>query len=127
MLSAYSSVSNYDIEWSFGSSANNASDHRMFEIKIPKSELQHYNANEEIGIIIGGYGTMTFPNELFWVFSEHNTSIRHQISENYLYYDMLGCIAPPGPAIPGYYTPIVLALVIIVSYPILRKKKFKLT
>ena len=72
MLSAYSSISNYDIQWRFGTSANNASDHRMFEIRIPKTELEHYNASEEIGIIIGGYGTMTIPNEVFWVFGEYN-------------------------------------------------------
>ena len=30
LLNAYSSVSTYDIDWSFGPSANNASNHRMF-------------------------------------------------------------------------------------------------
>ena len=127
LTNPYSSVANYDIEWSFGPSANNASDHRMFEIRIPKTELEHYNADEEIGIIVGGYGTMSFPNEVFWVFSEFNNSIRHQLSENYFYYDMFGCDAPPqNPGIPGFYIPIVLSLVTITTISLLRKRKYKL-
>jgi hypothetical protein len=127
MLSAYSSISNYDIQWSFGTSANNASNHRMFEIKIPKTELEHYDADEEIGIIVGGYGTMTFPNELFWVFGEFNNSIRHQQSVNYKYYDMFGVVAPPtNPAVPGFYLPIVIALTMVATLTLLRKQKHKL-
>jgi len=126
MLNPYSSVSNYEIEWSFGPSSNNASDHRMFEIKIPKTQLEHYNANEDIGIILGGYGTMAFPSELFWVFSEFNNSIRFEQTENYNYYNMGGCDAPPGPAIPGFFIPIMIALVISVSAPMVRKRKYTL-
>jgi len=126
----YSSVANYDIEWTFGPSANNASDHRMFEIRIPKTELEHYNASEEIGIIIGGYGTMAFPDEVFWVYSEFNRSIRQQRNENYFYYDMFGCIAPPlppqNPIIPGYYIPFVIALVIVSTISLVKKQKYKL-
>lgn len=124
MISSYSSVSNYEIDWSFGSSANNVSDHRMFEIRISKTELEHYDANEEIGIIIGGYGTMTFPNELFWVFGQFNESIRPQRTENYKYYDMGGCVAPPVPAIPGFFIPIFLALIIALSVPIVKKRRY---
>ena len=125
MISSYSSVSNYDIDWSFGPSANNASDHRMFEIKIPKAELEHYDANEEIGVIIGGYGTMTFPNELFWVFGEFNDSIRPQRTENYNYYNMGGCVAPPAPAIFGFSLSLIIVLIIVISAPILRKWNYK--
>lgn len=128
MLSAYSSISNYDIQWSFGTSANNASNHRMFEISIPKTELEHYNASEEIGIMVGGYGTMSFPNEVFWVFGEFNTSIRHQRSENYLYYDMFGCVGPPPqtPVVPGFYLPIVIALATVSTIALTKKRSHKL-
>ncbi len=129
MLSPYSSISNYNIEWSFGPSANNASDHRMFEMSIPKTELEHYNASEEIGIIVGGYGTMSFPNEVFWVYSEFNQSIRQQQNENYIYYDMFGCIAPlppQNPFIPGYYLPIIIALTTISTISLIKKQKYKL-
>jgi hypothetical protein len=127
LTSAYSSISNYNIEWSFGPSVNNASDHRMFEIKIPKAELEHYDADEDIGIIVGGYGTMTFPNELFWVFGAFNNSIRPQRTESYEYYNMGGCVAPSGSAIPGFYIPIIIVLIIIFSIPISRKRKFKVS
>ena len=130
LMSSYSSISGYDIEWSFGTSANNASNHRMFEISIPKTELEHYNASEEIGIIIGGYGTMAFPSEVFWVFGEFNKSIRPNLNENYKYYNMFGCIAPPSPPqdpiIPGYYIPFVLALVTISTISLIKKQKYKL-
>lgn len=127
MLSAYSSIINYDIQWSFGASTNNASDHRMFEVKIPKSELEHYNASAEIGIIVGGYGTMTFPNQLFWVFGAFNDSIRHQRSENYNYYNMLGIELPPqSPAIPGFYLPVFIVLTMVSTIPLIRKHRKKL-
>jgi len=130
LMSAYSSISNYNIEWSFGTSANNASNHRMFEISIPKTELEHYNASKEIGIIIGGYGTMSFPHEVFWVFGNFSKSIRPQLYENYKYYDMFGCVAPPlppqNPIIPGYYIPFVIALVIVSTISLIKKQKYKL-
>lgn len=96
----FSSISNYQIEWAFGPSANNASNHRMFEIKIPKNELEHYDADGDLGIMVGGYGTMSFPKELYWVYSPFNKSIRQQVSDNYYYYDMKGCSIPlPSPPI----------------------------
>ncbi|KKN08289.1 hypothetical protein LCGC14_1058210 [marine sediment metagenome] len=90
----YSSISNYQIEWGFGPSPNNATDHRMYEIKIPKSELEHYDSNADLGIIIGGYGTMSFANKNYWAFSQFNYSIREEISDNYWYYNMAGLIIP---------------------------------
>ncbi|KKM83953.1 hypothetical protein LCGC14_1304150 [marine sediment metagenome] len=129
MLSAYSSISNYDIQWSFGTSENNMSDHRMFEIRIPKTELEHYNSSEEIGIMVAGYGTMTFPNEVFWVFGVFNNSIRHQQHANYKYYNMFGIDAPPtpqNPAVPGYLLPIVIALATISTFSLIKKQKNKL-
>ena len=128
IINAYSSISNYNIEWSFGPSANNASDHRMFEISIPKTELEHYDADEEIGIVVGGYGTMTFPNEVFWAFGEFNDSIKHQWHENYNYYDMFGCVVslPQNPVVPGYNLPIVIVLATVATLSLLRKQKYKL-
>jgi len=129
MLNPYSSIANYDIEWSFGTSANNNSNHRMFEVKIPKTELEHYDADEEIGIIVGGYGTMSFPNEVFWVYGEFNNSIRPQRTDYYKYYDMLGIDTPPqpqGPAIPGFYIPIIIALATVSTFSLLKKQKHKL-
>ena len=126
MLNPYSSISNYDIEWSFGTSANNNSDHRMFEIKILKNQLEHYDADEEIGIIVGGYGTMSFPNEVFWVFGEYNNSIRPQRTENYKYYDKYGLDAPPKSKIPGFYLPVIITLVMVTTFSLVKKLKSKL-
>jgi hypothetical protein len=68
----YASIRNYDIAWSFGPSENNASDHRSFEFKIPKSELEGYEMDTDLGIITGGYGTLaTFPNTHNWVFQKY--------------------------------------------------------
>ncbi len=93
----YSSINNYQIEWGFGPSFNsNASDHRMYEIKIPKSELEHYDSDADLGIIIGGYGTMSFANKNYWAFSQKNNSIREEKSDNYWYFNMSGLILPPG-------------------------------
>ncbi|KKN43244.1 hypothetical protein LCGC14_0705050 [marine sediment metagenome] len=93
-INPYSSIRNYQIEWGFGPSFNNASDHRMYEIKIPKNELEHYDPDAVLGIIIGGYGTMTFVDNNYWAFSQFNNSIRQQRSENYWYYNMSGLIIP---------------------------------
>jgi len=106
MVYPFSSISNYQIEWDFGPSANNASNHRMFEIKIPKNELEHYDPDGDLGIIVGGYGTMSFPYELFWVHSPFNKSIRQYLSANYYYYNMKGCSIPlPTPPILTITTP----------------------
>jgi len=120
----YSSISNYQIEWAFGPSFNNASNHRMYEIKIPKNELEHYDADGDLGIIVGGYGTMSFPKELFWVYSPLNSRIRQEISENYYYFDMKGCVgteSPPG--IPGFPPTYVYLFLLIGISVILYKKR----
>jgi len=110
----YSSISNYQIEWGFGTSFNsNTSDHRMYEIKIPKSELEHYDSDADLGIIIGGYGTMSFANKNYWAFSQKNNSIREEKSDNYWYFNMSGLILPAG-AGPGNILLIVVPVVITV-------------
>ncbi|MHA2290286.1 MAG: Loki-CTERM sorting domain-containing protein [Promethearchaeota archaeon] len=122
----YTSINNYDIEWSFGPSANNASSHRMYEFRIPKSELEHYDPNEALGIQVGGYGTMSFPGKMYWVFSTTDINLLSQLSSRYLYYDMQGCEAPPsppGPAIPGYNMYLLLSVIGFASIMLIRLKK----
>ncbi len=95
---AYSTIQNYDIAWSYGPSENNASDHRQFEIKIPKSELEGYETDTDLGIIVGGYGTLIqFPNTHNWVYANNTvTGIPEGNSSNYNYYSMpLKGIPPP--------------------------------
>ncbi|MFX0074307.1 MAG: hypothetical protein ACFE96_02615 [Candidatus Hermodarchaeota archaeon] len=119
----YTSISNYDIEWSFGPSANNASDHRMYEIRIPKSELEHYDPDEALGIQVGGYGTMAFPDSNYWVFSTTPVNLIPSLSSRYLFYDMGGCQAPSdGPAIPGYNMYLLLSVIGFGSVMLIRRK-----
>ena len=121
----YTSINNYDIEWSFGPSANNASNHRMYEIRIPKSELEHYDPDESLGIQVGGYGTMTFVDTSWWVFSTKNTNLLVELSTRYLFYDMQGCEAatpPPGPVISGYQLYLFLSVIGFTSILLIRRK-----
>ncbi|NHJ20931.1 MAG: hypothetical protein EAX91_08320 [Candidatus Lokiarchaeota archaeon] len=118
----YTSINNYDIEWSFGPSANNASSHRMYEIRIPKSELEHYDPNEALGIQVGGYGTMAFPGSNYWVFSTTPVNLIPALSFRYLFYDMGGCQTPPSPAIPGYNLYILLGLIGFTLTILIRRK-----
>ncbi len=116
----YISIANYQIEWDFAPSFNNASNHRMFEIQIPKSELEHYNPNGHLGIIVGGYGTMAFPNELFWVYSTSIMNIRQYNSDNYYYYNMQGCSLPAG-IIPSYDVLLLISIIGIISLILIKK------
>jgi len=119
----YTSINNYDIEWSFGPSANNATNHRMYEIRIPKSELEHYDPNEALGIQVGGYGTMTFVDTSWWVFSTTDINLLVQLSTRYLFYDMQGCeTPPPGPVVPGYQLYLLLSVIGFTSFLLIRKK-----
>jgi hypothetical protein len=119
----YTSINNYDIEWSFGPSANNASNHRMYEIRIPKSELEHYDSNEALGIQVGGYGTMAFPGTNYWVFSTSPVNLFSHLSSRYLFYDMGGCQAPStDPTIPGYNMYLLLSIIGFVSVMLIRRK-----
>jgi len=87
---AYTTIQDYDIAWSYGPSENNASDHRQFEVKIPKSELEGYETDTDLGIIVGGYGTLIqFPNTHNWVYANNTlTGIPEGNSSNYNYYSM---------------------------------------
>jgi len=119
----YTSINNYDVEWSFGPSANNATNHRMYEMRIPKSELEHYDPNEALGIQVGGYGTMTFVDKNWWVFSNTDINLLVQLSARYLYYDMEGCeTATDTPAVPGYQLYLLLSVIGFTSFLLIRKK-----
>jgi len=120
----YSTIANYQIEWSFGPSPNNATDHRMFEFSIPKTELELYDANEELGIIVGGYGTLSYINgSNFWVFSviDHHQYVED--STYYNYYDMKGLSESKG-VISGYPLILLVGITSICSVVVI-KKKFK--
>ncbi len=118
----YTSINNYDVEWSFGPSANNASSHRMYEIRIPKSELEHYDPNEALGIQVGGYGTMSFPGKMYWVLSTTDLNLLPYLSDRYLYYDMEGCDAPSGSDIPGYNMYLLLSIMGFALIMLVRRK-----
>jgi hypothetical protein len=86
----YSSIEEFEIEWSFGPTVNNASDHRQFEIKIPKSELEGYSMDTDLGVLVGGYGTLiSFPNTHNWILANNTlTGIPEEDSTEYNYFSM---------------------------------------
>lgn len=84
----YTSINNYEIDWTFGPSENNATDHRIFELKIPKSELEGYTDDTNLGIILGGYGTLSFPGTNYWVLSEVDGTIWIFLTPYYINYTM---------------------------------------
>jgi hypothetical protein len=86
----FSTIENAEIGVGFGPSALNSTDHRQFEFKIPKSELEHYDSNEELGIIVGGYGTLAFEDSDYWVYAGRNYTIDYDFSDEYFYFDMNG-------------------------------------
>jgi hypothetical protein len=102
-VSPYASIRDYDIAWAFGPTENNASDHRSFEFKIPKSELEGYEMDTELGIIAGGYGTLAgWPSTHNWVFaSSILTGIPEENSAEYRYYSMpmKGWVPPGAPVL----------------------------
>ena len=86
----FSTIQQAEYAVGFGSSSLNATAHRQFEFKIPKSELEHYNSNEKLGIIVAGYGTLEFEDSNYWTYSHELDWICEEFSEFYIYYDMLG-------------------------------------
>jgi hypothetical protein len=119
----YSTIKNYQIAWGFGPSPNNASDHRMFELSIPISELELYDDNGDIGIIVGGYGTLGYINgSNFWVFSEVDFHQYVEDSSYYMYYRMEGVSVPSEGAISGYPLIFIAGVVSICIIIVIRKK-----
>ncbi len=105
----YATIRNYDIAWSFGPSENNASDHRSFEIKIPKSELEGYSMDTDLGIIAGGYGTLiSWPNTHNWVYAgTTQTGIPETDSTEYNNFSMQmkGWTPPNAPILEAITSP----------------------
>jgi len=108
----YTSLINQDVKWSFGPSPENATDHRMFEIRIAKSEFKQYDPSKGIGMIVGGYGTLAFPNTNYWVLSKHEDDFTIENSEDYIYIDLTWSI---DNSIPSYNIFIILSLIGILS------------
>jgi hypothetical protein len=92
----FSTLDNYEIVWSFGPSENNATDHRIFEFKFPKSELEGYETDTDLGVIVGGYGTLSaWPNTHNWVLQDGTpTGILYPNSTAYYYYPMPLKVSP---------------------------------
>ena len=114
-----------DMAWGFNASANNPANHRMFEFKIPKSSLEHFDSDNEIGIMIGGYGTLSFPNSSYWVFSKYIDEITEEQSKDYFYYNMLGIDIPVdgrGETIFGYDFLLIIGIIGICSVILIKKK-----
>jgi hypothetical protein len=96
----YSSIDTYELARSFGTSADCSASHRMFEIRIPKSQIEHYDSNGNLGIMIGGYGTLSLPGSNYWVYSTNMNTMSVHLSGNYHYFNMLGIEVPSD--VPGY-------------------------
>ncbi len=98
----YSSIKNYHLNYSFGASPNEATGHRMFEVVIPKTELELYDDTNNLGIIIGGYGTaaLEMPDSPYWVYQKtYGTGVEdiyYDISTEYYYHDW-----PPSGPLPA--------------------------
>ncbi|MHA2204411.1 MAG: hypothetical protein ACXABC_01020 [Candidatus Thorarchaeota archaeon] len=104
----YTSIEAFDIAWSFGPTVNNASDHRQFEIKIPKSELEGYSMDTDLGLLVGGYGTLiSFPNTHNWVYANNTlTGIPEEDSTEYNNFSMpMKGWSPPGVPVLDIITP----------------------
>ena len=118
-----SSIKNYQIEWGFGVSPGNSTEHRMFEISIPKSELEHYKSNKELGIVVAGYGTLAIVDTNWWCFSKVAHNVPYLESSQYNYYEMKGISSK---AIPGYNTILILAVIGLISIVLVKKKLKKI-
>jgi hypothetical protein len=59
--------SNYDLAWSFGTSPNCGVLHRMFELRVSRSEFP-VTTNDELYLFIAGYGTMAFEDVDYWIY-----------------------------------------------------------
>ncbi len=96
----YTTINSYEIDWAFWSSENNATPHRTFEIKIPKSELEGYETDTDLGIMVGGYGTLSsWPNTHNWVLANGtDTGIPFMETDAYYYYSMPMKVLPPTTA-----------------------------
>ncbi|MHA2035131.1 MAG: hypothetical protein ACW98X_01780 [Promethearchaeota archaeon] len=121
----FSSLIDFDLAWGFNVSPNSVTNHRMFEFKVPKSSLEHYDSDKDIGIMIGGYGTLSFPNTSYWVYSKYIDEITEEQSKDYYYFNMLGIEFPlteRGGAIFGYNSLLIIGIIGISSVIIIKRK-----
>lgn len=102
----WSTIDDFDVSWDFGPSENNETYHRMFEFRIPKTQLENYTSNSDLGVIVGGYGTLAaWPNTHYWVYSngtdsgDPGTGISETSTENYYYYSMPLKLVPDTPVL----------------------------
>jgi hypothetical protein len=104
--SPFTSIMDYDLAWSFGPSENNATDHRTFEFKITKRELEGYETDTDLGVIVGGYGTLSaWPNTHNWVLQDGtHTGILYKNTTAYHYYPMPLKEAPTTTGTPSTTT-----------------------
>lgn len=58
----YTTIKNYELKHSFGSSINSPIPHQMIEVKIPKSEFKKYNNNFSL-TVFGYYGIKNFSRD----------------------------------------------------------------
>ena len=123
----YSTIQTYQIAWGFGPSSNNATNHRMFEFAIPKTELELYDPNEDLGIMVGGYGTLSHVDGTnYWIFGTTDQFQYVERSTYYMYYDMKGLTLPAeATAIVSGYSVFLLIGVISICSVIIAKKKLK--
>ena len=117
-------VSTYELVWGFSASTNNASNHRMFEIKILKSDLELYDPNGYLGVYVAGYGTLSINNQPYWHYPYiiGNWSIYDHRSDAYGYYNMKG-LGPAGTNIPGYDIFVLLGVIGVTSVVLIIVKR----
>ena len=92
---------------------------------IPKTELELYDPNEDLGIMVGGYGTLSYVNGTnYWIFATTDQYQYVERSTYYMYYDMKGLTLPAGGIVSGYSVFLLIGVISICSV-IIAKKKFK--
>jgi hypothetical protein len=75
--------------------------------------------------MIGGYGTLSFPNTSYWVYSKYIDEITEEQSKDYYYFNMLGIEFPlteRGGAIFGYNSLLIIGIIGISSVIIIKRK-----
>jgi hypothetical protein len=65
---------NYDVSYAFGSSDMCGEDHRMFEIRIAKSEFPDLS-DDMLFVNVAGYGTMAIADSNYWVYPQSDIGI----------------------------------------------------
>jgi len=116
----HSSIESYDIAYTFGKSPNCNASHRMFELAIPKSELELYDPDEKLGIFIAGYGTLSIEYYPQWWYGASGSWFYPIDSNTYLYLDMQGDELPPeepepepDPFVDPFWTIVIIVVIVV--------------